>query len=120
MLSRVVFWLTRSKANALQANWGTTIFQSANEIAANTTFRKRLDEIQAQTAAEKEWWDKRRASINSQKEPVKELATASAPSATEPIPSAKTSTIDEDTVLVESGGPAASSTGSIRKKKSKK
>lgn len=52
------------QANALSPNWGQTIFQSANEIAANTQLRKRLDEIQAQTEAEKAWWDKRRESIS--------------------------------------------------------
>jgi len=53
------------EANALHPNWGQTIFQSANEIAANTMFRKRIDEIQAQTDADKEWWEKRKASIQS-------------------------------------------------------
>ena len=52
------------QANALSPNWGQTIFQSANEIAANTQLRKRLEEIQAQTEAEKAWWDKRRESIS--------------------------------------------------------
>jgi translocation protein SEC66 len=33
--------------------------------------RKRLDEIQAQAAAEKEWWEKRRATI--QKDFMQEL-----------------------------------------------
>ena len=59
------------QANALSPNWGQSIFQSANEIAANSLLRKRLDEIQAQTQAEKEWWEKRRESI--QGEFMKEL-----------------------------------------------
>jgi len=59
------------EANALAPNWGQTIFQSANEIAANTVLRKRLGEITAQTEAEKEWWEKRRASV--QEEFMKEL-----------------------------------------------
>jgi translocation protein SEC66 len=59
------------QANALSPNWGQTIFQSANEIAANSLLRKRLDEIQAQTEAEKAWWEKRRESI--QGEFMKEL-----------------------------------------------
>lgn len=53
------------QANALAPNWGQTIFQSANEIAANTMFRKRLNDITAQTEAEKEWWEKRRQSVSS-------------------------------------------------------
>lgn len=52
------------KANALSPNWGQTIFQSANEIAANSLLRKGLDEIQAQAEVEKAWWDKRRESIS--------------------------------------------------------
>jgi len=102
------------EANALAPNWGQTIFQSANEIAANTVFRKRLDEIQAQTQAEKEWWEKRRASIQS--DFMKEL---NAPSATAAKTLAGKTGSDEDAILVESGGPAVSG-GSMRKKKGKK
>ncbi|UNI15078.1 Translocation protein S66 [Purpureocillium takamizusanense] len=54
------------EANALAPNWGPTIFQSAHEIAANTKLRQRLDEIQAQTEAEKQWWEKRRGQIQSE------------------------------------------------------
>lgn len=89
----------------MSPNWGQTIFQSANEIAANTVFRKRLDEIQAQTESEKEWWENRRASI--QAEFMKELDS--------PSGTAKAGS-DEDTILVESPGE----TGSVRKKKGKK
>lgn len=99
------------EANALTPNWGTTIFQSANEMAANTMFRQKLEEIQSQTESEKAWWEKRRASI--QEEFMKELDSESAATA-------KTSKAgsDEDAVMVEGGGPAA--TGSMRKKKGKK
>ncbi|KAL2756411.1 hypothetical protein ACRALDRAFT_1081721 [Sodiomyces alcalophilus JCM 7366] len=51
------------EANALVPNWGQIIFQSANEIAANTNLREKLDGIQEQTEAEKAWWEKRRAAI---------------------------------------------------------
>ncbi|KAJ6445688.1 translocation protein (SeC66) [Purpureocillium lavendulum] len=54
------------EANALAPNWGPTIFQSAHEIAANTKLRQRLDEIQSQTDAEKQWWEKRRGQIQSE------------------------------------------------------
>ncbi|GJN73009.1 translocation protein (SeC66) [Purpureocillium lilacinum] len=54
------------EANALAPNWGPTIFQSAHEIAANTKLRQRLDEIQSQTEAEKQWWEKRRGQIQSE------------------------------------------------------
>jgi translocation protein SEC66 len=75
-------------------------------------FRKRLDEIQAQTTAEKEWWEKRRASIQS--DFMKELDEASVKS-----PTNKTGS-DDDAILVESGGPAVADKGSMRKKKGKK
>ncbi|KAJ4394744.1 Translocation protein S66 [Gnomoniopsis smithogilvyi] len=52
------------EANGLAPNWGQTIFQTANEINANTAFLSRLDEIQSKTDAEKEWWEKRRAAIS--------------------------------------------------------
>ncbi|TVY59443.1 Translocation protein sec66 [Lachnellula suecica] len=94
-----------TEANALTPNWGQTIFQSANEIAAGTLLRKKLEDIQAQAPTEKEWWEKRRASIQS--DFMKELdapATATGKSGT-----------DDDAVLVES----ANGTGSIRKKKGK-
>jgi translocation protein SEC66 len=80
-------------------------------MAANMMFRQKLDDIQAQTEAEVEWWTKRRASI--QDEFMKELDGA-------PGIAAKTSKpgSDEDAVMVEAEGTAA--TGSIRKKKGKK
>jgi translocation protein SEC66 len=103
--------LTPFQANALSPKWGQTIFQSANEIAANTQLRKRLDEIEAQEATEKEWWEKKRATIKS--EFMKELDAA-------PTTPAKSSAAkagsDDDAILVEGGGPAVGS----MKKKSKK
>ena len=97
------------KANALAPNWGQTIFSSANEIAQGTMFRTRLDEIQAQTDSEKEWWEKRRASIQS--EFMKEIEGGANPTGT---PGKVVS--DDDAVLVET----ASNAGSMRKKKGKK
>ncbi|KAB8302262.1 hypothetical protein EYC80_005703 [Monilinia laxa] len=107
------------EANALAPNWGQTIFQSANEIAANTMFRKALDDVQAKTESEKQWWEKRRASIQS--EFMKELdeeAGAKASKVTSPTKS--TSVVsDEDAILVQGGGPTASEPGSPNRKKSK-
>ena len=60
------FLLISKQANALSEGWGNTIFQSANEIAANTAFKKTLKEIETKAPAEKEWWEKRRASIQSE------------------------------------------------------
>lgn len=63
--------LNTGQANALAPNWGPTIFQSAHEIASNTKLRESLAEIEAQTASEKQWWEKRRGQIQS--EFIKEL-----------------------------------------------
>ncbi|KAH8602886.1 Pre protein translocase subunit Sec66-domain-containing protein [Bisporella sp. PMI_857] len=102
------------EANALSEGWGNTIFQSANEIAANTAFKKRLNEVQSKAPAEKEWWEKRRASIQS--EFMKELDQDSTTSGKSPVSEAGS----DEAILVEGGGPAANSTGSVRKKKGKK
>jgi len=87
-----------TEANALTPNWGQTIFQSANEIAAGTLLRKKLEDIQSQAPAEKEWWERRRASIQS--EFMKELDAPGKGGS------------DEDAVLVN----GANNTGSIKKK----
>ncbi|POS84317.1 hypothetical protein EPUL_001793, partial [Erysiphe pulchra] len=55
-----------TEANALQLNWGQTIFQTANEIAANTTIRNSLEEIQSHVDSEKKWWENRRNHIQSE------------------------------------------------------
>jgi translocation protein SEC66 len=86
-----------------------TIFQSANEILANTVLRKRLDDIQAQTTAEKEWWEKRRASIEA--DFMKELDSAPSPNAKSASSGIKTVS-DEDSVVVE--------TAASKKKKANK
>jgi translocation protein SEC66 len=104
-----------SKANALAPNWGQTIFQSADQIAANTVLRNRLNEIQAQTQAEKEWWEKRRASI--QTDLMKEINTPATPAA-KSVATPSKSTSDEDAVIVEN--PTVSGKGSTKKKKGKK
>jgi translocation protein SEC66 len=100
------------QANALAPGWGQTIFQSANEINANTILRKRLDEIQAQTESEKQWWEKRRAQI--QKEFMSELdrgekAVSKAPSAVS----------EDEPVLVDQSTPSATPSAG-KKKKGKK
>lgn len=95
------------QANGLAPNWGQTIFQTANEIAANSLFQDKLEEIQSKTEAEKEWWEKRRNAISS--EFMKELdedAGVKAPSS-------------EDGILVDAGSPADTS-GSSKKKRGKK
>jgi len=101
-----------NEANAFAPNWGQTIFQSANEMANNDLLRKRTDEIQAQAASERAWWDKKRAGIQS--DFMKELDGPAKPA----TPGEKGAS-DEDAVLVEAGGPAAGAK-SGKKKKGKK
>jgi len=55
-----------NEANAFSPGWGQTIFQSANEIANNQVIRTRMTELQAQKDAEREWWDIRKAKIQSE------------------------------------------------------
>ncbi|KAK6954441.1 hypothetical protein Daesc_004408 [Daldinia eschscholtzii] len=95
------------QANALSPGWGQTIFQSANEIAANTLLRTRLEEIESRAEADKEWWEKRRETI--QKDFMRELEEDSSTKG-----SVKGS--DDDAVLVDSGSPTTPS----KKKKGKK
>ncbi|USP77201.1 uncharacterized protein yc1106_04475 [Curvularia clavata] len=75
-----------NEANAFVPNWGQTIFQSASEMAQNNHIRERLAEIEAKVPAEKEWWENRRAGIQS--EFMKELDDEKAKS-------------EEDAVMVE-------------------
>jgi translocation protein SEC66 len=110
------------KANAFSPNWGQSIFQSANEIASNQLIRKRMDELQATRDSEREWWDHKKASIQS--DFMKELDedTASVTSsnanvaASKAIPAGSRAS-DDDAVLVEAGGPVDKSSGGGKKKK---
>ncbi|KAK1768309.1 putative translocation protein sec66 protein [Phialemonium atrogriseum] len=97
------------EANALAPNWGQTIFQSANEIAANTVLRKRLDDIQAQAESEKEWWEKRRSTI--QQDFMKELDQSEK--------GASSVASEDEPILVDGDTPSATPSGS-KKKKGKK
>ncbi|KAI9778586.1 MAG: translocation protein S66 [Geoglossum umbratile] len=113
-----------TEANAFSPGWGASIFQTANEMASNIVIRKRVDEIQAKAKAETEWWEKKRATIQS--EFMKELNEGSeATSTSQRLPTAaavaEKGGSDEDTVFVEGGGPAAvGAKGSAKKKKGKK
>lgn len=85
-----------NQANGLAPNWGQFIFQSANEIAVNTQFRKKLEGIQSKTPQEKEWWEKRRATIET--ELLKEVDGESADKESTGKPAS-----EEDAVLVDAG-----------------
>ncbi|WDK14188.1 preprotein translocase subunit Sec66 [Colletotrichum graminicola] len=95
------------EANALAPNWGQSIFQSANEIAANTIARNRLEEVANTVEQEKAWWEKRRATI--QTEFMKELDDSEKNSTAPP-------SVDGDAVLVDSNTTSTPS----KKKKGKK
>lgn len=99
------------QANGLAPNWGQSIFQTANEIAANTMYQTKIEEIQAKTDAEKEWWEKRRSAISS--EFMKELDEDAAATTQPKAPSS------EDGILVDVGSPGGDS-GASKKKKGKK
>lgn len=103
------------EANAFAPNWGTTIFQSASEMAQNSHIRETLAEIQATAKSEREWWEARKAEIRS--DFMKELDEEHKP-AIEPAKPASKADTDDDAVIVESGGPA-SAPGKGKKKKGK-
>ncbi|KAI1333436.1 Sec62/63 complex, subunit Sec66 [Xylariaceae sp. FL0255] len=100
-----------AEANALAPGWGNTIFQSANEIAANAALRTRLEEIEANTESEKKWWEKRRETI--QKDFMKELDEDA-----EKAESTKAGS-DDEVVHVDPNTPVATPGGSKKKKKGK-
>lgn len=109
------------QANALQPNWGQSIFQSANEMHHNAILRDRLAYIQAKGKKDREWWDQEKATIQSNfmrelGEDEKENSKPAAASLADRAGS------DEDAVLVEGGGPATlgASKGAARKRKGKK
>ncbi|KAK5001034.1 Translocation protein S66 [Elasticomyces elasticus] len=114
------------EANAFSLDWGQLIFQSASEMAHNAFLRQRMTELQAKTREEREWWDKKKAGIQSSF--MKELESAEKSDSKKGpviVPSAvpRKSSSDEDTVLVESGGPAGAlggQAGGAKKKKGKK
>ena len=90
----------------------------------NALLRQKLAEIQAQGKADRQWWDKEKASIQSNF--MKELGE-DARESSKPATSAIGDKVgsDEDAVLVESGGPAASGSvsnakGGTKKRKGKK
>jgi len=81
-------------------------------------FRKKLEEVESQREAEKEWWEKRRATIQS--EFMKELDGDDSKTASTTTPASKPGS-DDDAVLVKANGVAENEkpTGG-KKKKGKK
>ena len=80
----------------------------------NIILKERVAEIQSQLESEKAWWENRRAGIQS--DFMKELETDGKPVE---VAQRKTGSSDDDTVLVEAGGPAGS-LGNNKKNKPKK
>lgn len=93
----------------------------------NANIRESVAKLQAKGKTDREWWDKERASIQSKfmqeldelEKPAEGSKGAASGTASGAVGS------DEDTVLVEGGGPAASgsnagSKGGTKKRKSKK
>lgn len=88
----------------------------------NNIIREKVAESQAKGKADREWWDKERASIQSNF--MKELDEGGQADSGKLVKSGRGSS-DEDAVLVESGGPASSgsaagSKGGTQKRKGKK
>ncbi|KAK1830072.1 putative translocation protein sec66 protein [Podospora conica] len=114
------------EANALAPNWGQIIFQSANEIAANTTLRERLLEIQDTIDGEKEWWEKRRGPVN--KGESAKAAAAAAAVADDESEQAKSTSVtsvpsvasEDEPVMVETHETTPAATPAGKKKKGKK
>ncbi|KAF2797867.1 hypothetical protein K505DRAFT_322249 [Melanomma pulvis-pyrius CBS 109.77] len=114
-----------NEANAFAPNWGQTIFQSASEMAQNTQIRDRLTDILATSSSEKEWWEKRKAAIQSdfmkeldeeKKGPITEAERNSSVSSAKPVPRMGS---DDDAVIVEGGGPAEKAAKAKKKGKGK-
>lgn len=116
------------QANAYYPNWGQIIFQSAREMDQNTLFRQRIDEYQGKAEEERQWWDRKKASI--QEDFIKELDEEKKTESTTAAPTTPSKTVeaaapastagvsDDDGVLVESEIPSVSSgTNSVKKKK---
>ncbi|KAH8701141.1 pre protein translocase subunit Sec66 [Talaromyces proteolyticus] len=111
------------EANAYAPNWGQVIFQSAREMDQNNLFRQRIEDYQSKASEERQWWDRKKASI--QEGFMKELdeeegSKAAGNKNTEKAaaPASTTGTSDDDGVLVESEGiNVTSGTSSVKKKK---
>jgi len=121
-----------SEANAYVPNWGQVIFQSAKEFANNNVFRQRIHEFQQKASEEREWWGRKKASIQEgfmiELEQEELSAKAARDNKTTPLNQAsQTATTttsvtgsDDDAVLVEAEAPVATPNGGKKKKKGKK
>ncbi len=87
----------------------------------NAILRDKLASVQAKGKKDREWWDQEKSTIQSNfmRELGEDEKEISKPTTTSPADKIGS---DEDTVLVEGGGPAASgaSKGAGKKRKGKK
>ncbi|KAI1813292.1 Sec62/63 complex, subunit Sec66 [Poronia punctata] len=113
-----------NEANALVPGWGATIFQSANEITANTVLRTRLKEIETRAEEEQKAYPRQAKAPESEKaESVisKEDAAESKDSSVKGSVKGSVKAIsDDEGVHVELTSPSATPGGSKKKKKGKK
>ena len=99
----------------------------------NQSLREKVAEIQAEGKSDREWWEHKRATIQSNFMKELDEDTVSGPTSGSTLNStpsglksastpAEKAGSDEDTVLVEGGGPATSGSakGNTKKKKGKK
>lgn len=92
----------------------------------NAIIRENVAKLQAKGRADREWWDKERASIQSKF--MQELdgeKPSEVPKGAPSGPASGAANSDEDAVLVEGGGPASSGStagakGGTKKRKGKK
>ena len=117
------------QANAYTPGWGQVIFQSANEMFLNNMARTDIKALQATVTEEKEWWDRKRASIQEgfMKELEQEKSGTTESSKTKGGSTGDNTQpgSDEDTVLVDVASSTGSAAGSVsgggkKKKKGKK
>lgn len=130
-----------SEANAYVPGWGQVIFQSANEMLNNDLYRARVAEHQEKVAEEREWWDKKKSSIQEgfmkelneeegstpAQRPVTPAKAAEGASAPASAPAGSVQGSDDDAVLVEAessvnrpASPASGGGGKKKKGKGKK
>jgi translocation protein SEC66 len=87
-------------------------------MAMNQRIKNGVDEFQAQAEPDREWWNKRRASISS--DFMKELDAEKSTSASGSLKAPSRGSDEDEAVLVESGGPEVQHGQSKKKKKAKK
>jgi translocation protein SEC66 len=107
-----------SEANALSNGWGASIFQSANEMVQNGMLKEKLNAVRATVEPEKLKWEAKREQSRRELEGETEVPIEAKK---EKMPSSanKTTSSDEDAVLVET--PAGTEEGAGKgKKKGKK